>query len=33
MTEEDKEFIGDLHYDGTEFSVQEKDFSKIFTLF
>ena len=33
ITEVDKEFIGDLHYDGTEFSAQEKDFSKIFTLF
>ena len=28
-TEEDKEFISDLDYDGTEFPMQEKDFSKI----
>ena len=29
ITEADKEFISDLYYDGVEFSVQEKDFSKI----
>ena len=29
FTEEDKEFISDLDYDGIEFPVQEKDFSKI----
>ena len=28
ITEEDKEFIGNFDYDGIEFSVQEKDFSK-----
>ena len=28
-TEKDKEFISDLDYDGIEFPVQEKDFSKI----
>ena len=29
FTEEDKEFISDLDYDGIEFPVQEKDFNKI----
>ena len=29
MTQEDKELISDLDYDGIEFPVQEKDFSKI----
>ena len=29
FTEEDKEFISDLDYDGIEFPVQEKDFDKI----
>ena len=29
ITEEDKEFISDFYYDGIEFPVQEKDFSKI----
>ena len=29
ITEEDKEFISNLDYDGIEFPVQEKDFSKI----
>ena len=29
IKDEDKEFISDLNYDGTEFPVQEKDFSKI----
>ena len=29
ITEEDKELIGDLGYDGIQFPVQEKDFSKI----
>ena len=29
IRDEDKEFISDLNYDGTEFLVQEKDFSKI----
>ena len=28
ITEEDKEFIGNFDYDGIEFPVQEKDFSK-----
>ena len=28
MTQEDKELISDLDYDGIEFPVQEKDFSK-----
>ena len=29
ITREDKKFVNDLIYDGTEFPVQEKDFSKI----
>ena len=29
ITKEDKEFISNLHYNGIEFPVQEKDFSKI----
>ena len=29
MTQEDKELTSDLDYDGIEFPVQEKDFSKI----
>ena len=29
ITQEDKEFISDLDYDGIEFPVQEKDFNKI----
>ena len=29
ITKEDKEFISNLDYDGIEFPVQEKDFSKI----
>ena len=29
MTQEDKELISDLDYDGIEFPVQEKDFNKI----
>ena len=29
ITQEDKELISDLDYDGIEFPVQEKDFSKI----
>ena len=29
ITEEDKGFISDFYYDGIEFPVQEKDFSKI----
>ena len=29
VTQADKEFISDLHYDGIEFPVQEKDFSQI----
>ena len=29
IKDEDKEFISDLNYDGTEFPAQEKDFSKI----
>ena len=29
IRDEDKEFISNLDYDGIEFSVQEKDFSKI----
>ena len=29
LTEEDKEFISNLYYDGIEFPTQEKDFSKI----
>ena len=29
ITEEDKEFISNLDYDGIEFPVQEKDFNKI----
>ena len=29
ITQKDKEFITDLDYDGIEFPVQEKDFSKI----
>ena len=29
ITQEDKEFISDLGYDGIEFPVQEKDFDKI----
>ena len=29
ITEEDKEFISDLDYDGIEFPMQEKDFNKI----
>ena len=29
ITQEDKELISDLDYDGIEFPVQEKDFNKI----
>ena len=29
ITKEDKEFISNLHYDGIEYTVQEKDFNKI----
>ena len=31
ITQGDKELISDLDYDGIEFSVQEKDFSKVLT--